>query len=257
MNEMIIKNISMNLLLNGINIDNELIMNILTNGKYKKNKEIIQYNSINLLAINLSKIKNKNKEKIFEILKSRYLKNYYNQDKNIIFLSQYNTIQHNIQIKLKSMIDELSVNNYLILGTNNYSHIHESIRSRFQLIRIPNKSIELLHYDPLKKLCLDIVNIYNHDYEYLNNYKIENIKELSYKLCKYILNIKEFYRELLSLFLSSGKFTNSIKTKLVYLFSESESNYNKSYRKIIHIEGLLIQIYYLITNDEIDRHNKE
>ena len=47
------------------------------------------------------------------------------------------------------------------------------------------------------------------------------------------------------------------KTKLVNLFSESESNYKKSYRKIIHIEGLLIQIYYLITNEEIDSHNKE
>ena len=59
--------------------------------------------------------------------------------------------------------------------------------------------------------------------------------------------------------ISKLKFINSKKTKLVFLFSESESNYNKSYRKIIHIEGLLIQIYYLLAvpDEEIDRHKEE
>ena len=260
MNENIVRKISTNLLLNSININDELIINILSKGKYKKNQinnEIIIYNSIDLLVINLSKIKNKNKEKIFKLLQSRYSKNFYNSEKNVIFFSQYNNIQKNIQTGLRSIIDKLSINNYIIIGTNNYSYINESIRSRFQYIRIPHKSVELLNYDPLKRICLDIFNIYNHDYEYLTEEKIKKIKDLSYTLCKYIFNIPEFYRELLVLFLSSGRFTNMKKTKLVNLFSESESNYKKSYRKIIHIEGLLIQIYYLITNEEIDSHNKE
>ena len=183
----------------------------------------------------------------------RYSKNYYNKSKSIIFIYNFNSIQLNIQIKLKSILDKLSVNNYIIIETNNYTNILESVRSRMVSIRIPHELKELKPYDPFKKICLDILNIYDHDYEYLTEEKIEKIRVISYNLCKYSFDISEFYRELLCLFLSSAKYTNTKKTKLVSLFSKSEFNYKKSYRKIIHIEGLLIQIYYLITDNEIDR----
>ena len=72
---------------------------------------------------------------------------------------------------------------------------------------------------------------------------IENIREISYSIEKY--NLYNIYNELLHLFLEDYKTTFAFKSKIIKLFSDSEYKFQKSYRGLIHIENLFIQIVNL------------
>ena len=72
---------------------------------------------------------------------------------------------------------------------------------------------------------------------------IIHVRELSYQIEKY--NLYEIHKELLSLCISDPKFTFTKKSQLIQLFSDSEYEYQKSYRSVIHIENLLIRLLYL------------
>ena len=86
--------------------------------------------------------------------------------------------------------------------------------------------------------------------------KVKMIKELSYKICKYSIPMNIFFRELLNIFIKNGKYTFTIKSRILKLITKAEYDITKSYRVLIHMENLLISIYcVLITpvNDEIKR----
>ena len=70
------------------------------------------------------------------------------------------------------------------------------------------------------------------------------VRELSYKVEKY--NLYDIHKELIYLFLSDSKYTINEKSKLIKLFANSEYNYQKSYRSLIHIENLFIQLLNLL-----------
>ena len=73
---------------------------------------------------------------------------------------------------------------------------------------------------------------------------IQLIKDISYNIMKF--NFINFYNELIILLLNNPKYTCFKKIKFVKLFSESEYNYLKSYKSIIHIESFIIKLIYLI-----------
>ena len=83
---------------------------------------------------------------------------------------------------------------------------------------------------------------------------IEDIREIAYNIQKY--NLYDIYQGFLSLFIIDPKYTFITKIKIIKLFGESEYNYQKSYRSLIHIENLFIQFLHLLNlstrNNKID-----
>jgi DNA polymerase III delta prime subunit len=73
----------------------------------------------------------------------------------------------------------------------------------------------------------------------------EDLKNLSYHVIKFNLEIPKFYKIFLSELLKKQSIRDKQKFKLIQLFADSEYNYNKSYRSIIVLESLLFNVYNL------------
>jgi len=90
----------------------------------------------------------------------------------------------------------------------------------------------------------------------INSNDIEWVRKISYNIEKF--NLYDFHKEFLTILLSNSKYTYKRKLKMTKLFSESEHNYVKSYRSLIHIESLFFQlINLLVGNDEVDNDKEE
>ena len=143
--------------------------------------------------------------------------------------------------KKKSEISKVKI---LDLSYDKRSIIYDKI------YQINNKN-EIEYYSEFNEgLFLDYKTIYEKIYERikgiyhenkLTKKNIEIIREISYMIQKY--NLYNIYKELLSLFISDPKYTYTIKIKLILFFSNSEYNYQKSYRSLVHIENLFIQLF--------------
>ena len=105
--------------------------------------------------------------------------------------------------------------------------------------------------DPILITCLKVYEILTKDT--LLSDDIDKLREISYSIAKYNLPINELYQELLGIFLGDQKYTIQQKHKLVQLFAKYEHLYIQSYRLLIHIETLFIQIQNLLAfgNNEI------
>ena len=77
---------------------------------------------------------------------------------------------------------------------------------------------------------------------------IDQAQKEKQALSKY--NLISFYKEFLSILLSNPSYSYLKKISLIQLFSELEYKYQKSYRKLIHIESMFFQVYYLLTSDK-------
>jgi len=90
----------------------------------------------------------------------------------------------------------------------------------------------------------------------INSNDIVWIKETSYNIEKF--NLYKFHKEFLIILLCNPKYTYKKKLRMTKLFAESEHNYVKSYRSLIHIESLFFQlINLLVGNDEVDNDKEE
>ena len=149
-----------------------------------------------------------------------------------------------------------------------YNSIIEPIRSRCLCIRIPadnklrlNKinSNNIYHIqiyneyntyfqkykDPSQILCEELFIIYHKDLKEFNFKDIQKIRNISYQLLKSNIPIIDFYYQLFNFCMQKTQWTFNIKLKCIQSINDSEYLYHKSYKSIIHIESLLIQIYYL------------
>lgn len=93
-------------------------------------------------------------------------------------------------------------------------------------------------------ICENIISICEKSKLTKNNYNL--LRDISYNITKNNLNILYFYRVFLKILLKKTTIMDKIKIKLIYLLTESEYNYIKSYRKIIIIESLIFNIYNLL-----------
>ena len=141
---------------------------------------------------------------------------------------ELNTIQQNT---LKSFFNK----RVFILLTNKYSMIDRNILSYFVTIRLVHKYEK---DNNLKELLFAkfLKSIVEKD--------IEKKKDLCYQLQQSGLDINEFFRDVCSHIICNLVITISVKCKIIKIFEEYERYYQKSYKDLIVLEGLLIKISY-------------
>jgi len=89
------------------------------------------------------------------------------------------------------------------------------------------------------------MKLYNHDFQNIRKCDIQKIKDISYNILKYNSDVTEFYRELQRECLRNPKWIHKIKYRVVQEITDSQRYLKDSYRTIIHIESLLLQLYYI------------
>ena len=104
-----------------------------------------------------------------------------------------------------------------------------------------NLNLVKKYKDPISIVCLKIYQFL--EKESLTSPDITGLRDTSHSIAKYNLTLQKVYQELLGIFLKDPKYTIKQKTHLVKLLSESEHLYIQSYRLLIHIESLFIQIH--------------
>ena len=127
------------------------------------------------------------------------------------------------------------------IKTNYYDFIYTlSDKNEIDLALEVKDTIEKDYIDPYNLMTNRIINIYKNQ----GNKKIyESLKEISYNVIKFNLDIPTFYKVFLSEILKDQKIRDKQKYELIKLFADSEYNYNKSYRSIIILESLLFHVY--------------
>ena len=118
-------------------------------------------------------------------------------------------------------------------------------KSEIELSLKVKDEIDKDYIDPYHLVSKKLINIYEKQ-----NYKkteYEKIKDISYNIIKFNLEIPKFYKIFLSELLQKQTIRDKQKYELVKLFADSEYHYNKSYRSIIILESLLFHVYnYLL-----------
>ena len=128
------------------------------------------------------------------------------------------------------------------IKTKYYDFIYTlSDKNEIDLALEVKDTIEKDYIDPYNLMTRKIITIYE---KKQSNKKIyESLKEISYNIIKFNLDIPTFYKVFLSEILKDQKIRDKQKYELIKLFSDSEYNYNKSYRSIIILESLLFNVY--------------
>tara|TARA_B100000900_G_C20596116_1_gene723485 strand:- start:1987 stop:2694 length:708 start_codon:yes stop_codon:yes gene_type:complete len=141
---------------------------------------------------------------------------------------ELNTIQQNT---LKSFFNK----RVFILLTNKYSMIDRNILSYFVTIRIVHKCEKV---NNLKEILFTkfLKSIVEKD--------IEKKKDVCYQLQQSGLDMGEFFRDICSHIICNLVITISVKCKIIRIFEEYERYYQKSYKDLIVLEGLLIKLSY-------------
>jgi DNA polymerase III delta prime subunit len=114
-------------------------------------------------------------------------------------------------------------------------------KSEIELSLKVKDEIDKDYIDPYHLVSKKLINIYEKQ-----NYKkteYEKIKDISYNIIKFNLEIPKFYKIFLSELLKDQNIRDKQKYELVKLFADSEYHYNKSYRSIIILESLLFHVY--------------
>tara|TARA_Y100001970_G_scaffold287712_1_gene413035 strand:- start:1270 stop:2163 length:894 start_codon:yes stop_codon:yes gene_type:complete len=256
------------------------------NFKYIVKDKITYQNNLYCKIFDIDQIKSKETDNffslLFEIISSG---NYYSKyHQHIIIFDNYNNISPNIQNKLRVIVEKYRKTTQFILITNKINTIINPIRSRCLCIRIPNmkmkqkrriaapylkdKSYEekipiynciyltndintIINYSKYNDYIHSHEDIYLKVYQKLNSWinnandiKLTEIKEYSYNILKY--DIHDIHRKLYESFIKDPKYIGKQKCNLTKIITDCEYEYCKSYRSLVHIEKMFIEIIYLL-----------
>ena len=226
-----------------------------------KKQDYTYKTSKNYHELNMSQIQHSNLSSFWDTIHGIiHRNNYFNKSRlNIILLHNFNQIKDKIQCKFRVLLEKNREGTLFIFLTNNYTGIYDSLRSRFLCVRIPDTPQKLSFQTPIMLSCARLLKIYDHDFLDIRKCDIQKIKDISYNILKYNLDITEFYRELQKQCLANPKWIHKIKYRVIQEITNSQKNIKHSYRTIIHTESLLIHLYYLTSFAyyEIDGHQEE
>jgi DNA polymerase III delta prime subunit len=244
-------------------LNSKNVPNIILYGHHKVDKNQILYDNLKINYQDFSSITDDIKiNKNIYIIHSKLIKNIKNikniiqinsiELKRMIFLD-FDKCKKIIQNQLRVLIEKYRITTIFIFISDNYSTITDAIKSRCLSIRFPyindNHEIIIKNYEsPIHKYIKILIKIINKDYDDLSNNDIIKIKDLTFEYYKNNLSYKELLYELVNECSKHHHWTFDKKHKFIQYISESESLYIKSYRFIIHLESLLINLYYLTTN---------
>ena len=209
-------------------------------------------------------------------------KNYYSElSYKIIILNQFNNIKISLQNILRVTFEKFRITTIFIIITNNYSNIIEPLKSRCLNLRFPiitsEEKRQIIYKNMnLKDITLNIFdNVYNLNnemsiIEYLKidkniNYKFpselladellnitrkglynksyhKKIRDIAYRVLKYNVNINTFYYYLCSKILKENLLDRYI-IKIIHILNTSYYNYMRSYRKILILECLFVNLF--------------
>jgi hypothetical protein len=213
-----------------------------------------------------------NKIDFITFIKDVTLKKDHNEINKYIVLDNYQSVNENIQNSLKVIIEKSYLTSKFIFITNNLSKVIKAIQSRFQTIRFPslktsdkyiyikNNFNQNIIYNDCKNTSLKNL-IYYHDKKYdklryfidkikeiftlkINFEMVQKIKLLSCEIKEINLPIKQVFTRLIY----DLKYDNQIMIQIINIISEYEYNTHFSYRDIIYIESLIINLYKVIND---------
>ena len=209
-------------------------------------------------------------------------KNYYFElPFKIIILNQFNNLKIGLQNILRVTFEKYRSTTIFIIVTNKYSNIIEPLKSRCLNLRFPSLKDKEKREIIYKNINLKntTVNLFNNIYKLNNNQSIieylnlkqdikyrspteiivdgliklcncgeysklihNKMRELIYKLLKFNLDINKFYYHLCSKIINENLLDKHI-TEIIRILNDSYYNYIRSYRKIIILECLFINIF--------------
>ena len=213
-----------------------------------------------------------NKNDFINFIKDVTLKKDHNEISKYIVLDNYQSVKENIQNSLKVIIEKSYTTSKFIFITNNLSKIIKAIQSRFQAIRFPslktydkyiyikNNFNQNIMYDDCKNTSFKNL-IYNYDTNYdkvsyfinkikkifsskMNFENVQKIKALSCEIKEINLPIKQVFTRLID----NLRYDTQIMIQIIKIISEYEYNIQFSYRDIIYIESLIINLYKVIND---------
>ena len=180
-----------------------------------------------------------------------------NTSKIIIITSKLNKINEpllsrfiNIRIPNHNLTDkyiyfkELLNKNYYVISDDILFEIlkkHSDLNYNFINILSYLKN-NIINGDIYDEINLKYMNIINSKKDLTK--KITDIKQLIY-LSRSLIDINTFYRRFLS-YLLDLNISNDKKTKLVKVFTENNILVNNSFKDLLYLEGLLVEIYWII-----------
>lgn len=261
----------------------------ITNTDTVKFGEIIYTKTNYYYEFDLKFIINRNINTFIDIIKQIIIsKDFYSEiNLKIILFKGFNRIKISLQNILRVIIEKYRETTVFICFTNTYNSIIQPLRSRFLSLRFSketDKNKRKIIYNTDKKLktpkyydfvyslekeeIIKIIDKENEIESYKNIYDLVNsellyiykkrkinkkdytkLREIAYNILKNNINITNFYYCLLNSLLKEVSIRDKNKYKLIKLLSESEYNFIKSYRNIITLESLLVNIYYVIKGD--------
>ena len=271
-----ILSVLLNILKNEYTITEEV--NIYDKGFIFKNTNIYYYFDMSQITLKNYSLFNDN---LKNIINSNNF--YTSQIFKFIIFDKFNNIKSNIQNMLRVIIEKYRLTSVFIIISNKYNNIINPIKSRCLSVRIPSlsnkdkrriihknicyKNITEDYYDflyyfnntktihnlskikcifdkgyitPCHKIINDIINIYE---KKMNIENYTKLKDISYNILKYNLQITEFYQIFLLTLLGNVKIRNKTKYKLIHFIADSEYKYLHTYRSNIVLEFLLIYVY--------------
>lgn len=246
--------------------------------------KIIYQSNHNCKVFNVQEIRMKDYDILFNILKNILsCENYYSKYKqHIIIMKNYDYISISLQTKMRVILEKFRKTSQFMIVTRAFGSIINPLKSRCLCIRISNltkKQKRLISYDYIKdksyenripiydkiytlsdkkkihnylefnKYIKNHENIYFKIYKKLNgwiynNFNLNEIKEYSYNILKY--NINNIHLRLCEFFITDHKYIFKQKFKIVKCLSDCEYEFKKSYRSIVHIEKMFIDLIYLL-----------
>ena len=181
-----------------------------------------------------------------------------NTTKIIIITSKLNKINQpllsrfiNFRIPDFNLIDKyiyfknLINNNYYVISDDILFNIlkkHSDINYNFiNILSYLKKGI--INDDIYDEIFIKYINIINSGKNLTK--KITDMKQLIY-LSRSLIDINTFYRRFLE-YLLGLNISNDRKIKLVKIFSENNILLNNSFKDLLYLEGLLIEVYQILT----------
>lgn len=174
-----------------------------------------------------------------------------------ILLKDKGRLKYLHQTRLRVILEKNHGRATFLLLTNNESQLIDSIKSRFLHLRIPNhkKSCQYNIYDKISKHIIDIIT---HDFIPLKKMTLQKIKDISHDILKYNLSISTLLRELLDNCMRINRWTSHIKYKIVEIIARYEYLIRNSFRSMIYLESLILELYYLsFAHYKINRNEEE